>query len=59
MGKSVHLSKVVEVTDTDTEIDAETQAGVNSSLLKQEKEIEAWCAWLDRYLAVIKVRREE
>ena len=47
------MSNVLEFTETDTQTETETETDVTS--LKQEKEIEAWCAWLDRYRAVIKV----
>ena len=45
------MSNVLEFTETDTL----TEAEIDVTSLKQEKEIEAWCAWLDRYRAVIKV----
>ena len=48
------MSNVLEFTETDTQTETETETDITS--LKQEKEIEAWCAWLDRYRAVIKVK---
>ena len=46
------MSNVLEFSETDTQTETETDI----TSLKQEKEIEAWCAWLDRYRAVIKVK---
>jgi hypothetical protein len=39
---------VIEVTDTDTDSVVMTSDA-------KDAEIENWCAWLDRYLAIVRV----
>jgi hypothetical protein len=39
---------VMEVTDADTESEAKKSDA-------KDAEIDSWCAWLDRYLAIVQV----
>ena len=50
-GKSVSSPMVVELTEGET--DAVTDPELDQI---GDEEIEAWCSWLDRYRAIIKVR---